>query len=739
MNTIEIIISILLNLLPIIILIIPLFFIWKKAIGKLYFRVFAGIIIFFLIYWVFPIIFQVSKTPDNLTVPPAERGNIPYGLAYLTAHFGSLITLFFSYPMITLPFIFFLAPFISILILWNKLRKEDDSVKTNLEQLSYEIKESPVESIKKELVRNNWSREKEIFKLMIVLLPISLYLLQVLFEITNLPTESITTGENALGWFLEILFVYLATFIFSIELLFSSQIALKGRYFGEKIREQTYKSLYTVGAPISILSILLFIVRNINSIDLLFTIFYFFAYFIMASFIFILFLDIFEPISIFIFYKIIDWWKNRGKRKINSSNFYYMLIFGLLGILAYLLLNIVFKNVIYSPFIVTPFSAEETAIFNAGKFISENPNFYTTMQFDVIIIYGILSTPVLLVIILTLFASYGLKYVGNIGLGLVTFLPFIVILSILIGNPSDYWLTGKTSITQIFGFNFFTLRTASIEATRSGLLWGLAAPYIYTRYIFNVIIWSLLIFYFKKSFRSTTIPLGEKTLNKIIFSNITDFLSYDTYIKNGPTFLISKERNVTIKDFEQERDEIKNIMKTLDEDKMLGDLMPKDETENKRFYFTIRYLYTNNLINIWKPELNFLFERVEKQGLYIIYDDGRGVFNYAFRSDNIQDPGLVSGMFSAITSFIKEMTKSAEALKKIDHGDITILIEYGNKIFGALFIKGVQSSEIRAPLKEFVQKFEERYKDILKDWSGALSHFKDEDNNKLVEEIFKED
>ncbi|MFW9972316.1 MAG: hypothetical protein ACFFDF_19175, partial [Candidatus Odinarchaeota archaeon] len=77
--------------------------------------------------------------------------------------------------------------------------------------------------------------------------------------------------------------------------------------------------------------------------------------------------------------------------------------------------------------------------------------------------------------------------------------------------------------------------------------------------------------------------------------------------------------------------------------------------------------------------------------------------------------------------------------KKIDHGDITILLEYGNKIFGALFIKGTQSSEVRAPLKQFVQKFEDKYKDILKDWTGALQHFVDEENTKLVEDIFKED
>ncbi|MFX1391877.1 MAG: hypothetical protein ACFE9Z_17570 [Promethearchaeota archaeon] len=42
-------------------------------------------------------------------------------------------------------------------------------------------------------------------------------------------------------------------------------------------------------------------------------------------------------------------------------------------------------------------------------------------------------------------------------------------------------------------------------------------------------------------------------------------------------------------------------------------------------------------------------------------------------------------------------------------------------------------------MKEFVQKFEEKYKTILKDWRGALQHFFIEEDNKLVENIFKED
>ncbi|MBA7667437.1 hypothetical protein ES703_75525 [subsurface metagenome] len=94
-------------------------------------------------------------------------------------------------------------------------------------------------------------------------------------------------------------------------------------------------------------------------------------------------------------------------------------------------------------------------------------------------------------------------------------------------------------------------------------------------------------------------------------------------------------------------------------------------------------------------------------------------------------------MFSAITSFIKETTKSQELLKTIDHGDITILLEYGKRIFGALFIKGKQASEVRSNLREFVNQFEAKYADALSDWSGALIYFKDD--HKLVENIFKEE
>ncbi|TFG24361.1 MAG: hypothetical protein EU532_12680, partial [Promethearchaeota archaeon] len=119
---IDIFFSILINGLPLIILILPLFFIWKTTIGKYYFRIITGIIIFYLIYWVLPIIFQIGGAPNKLTTDGENSQNIALGIRYIFAHVGSLFALFAFYPLVTLPFIFLVAPFISFLFLWNRLR-----------------------------------------------------------------------------------------------------------------------------------------------------------------------------------------------------------------------------------------------------------------------------------------------------------------------------------------------------------------------------------------------------------------------------------------------------------------------------------------------------------------------------------------------------------------------------------------------------------------------------------------
>ncbi len=740
---IEIIYTLFLNALPIIILVVPLLFLYKKTVGKLYFRIVIGIVVFYLIYWVLPIIFQIGVRPNKLVVQEGDEGNIALGVSFLIVHFISLISLFILYPLVTLPFIFCVAPIISFIIVWNRLRTEDGTIKENLMNLTYEFSQSPSIMIKDALKTSNWAREKQILKLMIVLLPISLYLLQVILKISGLQAVSLTEGSTALGWFLEILFVYLAIFIFSIELLFSSQVALKGRYFGENLRDQVYKSLYQVGTPISILSIILFLIEYTDSIGI---IIYFFAYFIMASIIFVLFIDIFEPISILLFVKLINWWRNKGikekgikKSQKDYTNFYYAIIYGAVGFIVYFILTMLISSFLIVPALGRP----DKIILDSGKYIYENPTLFNSLRFDLVIISGI-ALEIAPIIILAIFFAMGLKYLSNSSIGFYAYIPIMIILSLLLSIPAEYWLTGQVSYTDVFGFNFFTLRTTSFDASLSvdgkvTLLGILAFPYVYARYIFCITFLSLLFFYIGKDFKIKNIPIDEKIVEKSTFSNIDFFISTRDYKEGKTRYLITKNKDVEVKSSEQEREEVQSLLNQLDEDMLLEKLKPKEEDkkEFERFYYTLKYLFNNKQIKMWKSEFGYSFERVEKQGLYLMYTDGRDVFNYPFKKGETQDPALISGMFSAITSFIQETTHATQRLNTIDHGDITIMIEYGKFIFGALFIKGKQSAEVRAQMKEFINEFEKKHSRILADWNGALMPFRND--HLLVEEIFTKD
>ena len=111
--------------------------------------------------------------------------------------------------------------------------------------------------------------------------------------------------------------------------------------------------------------------------------------------------------------------------------------------------------------------------------------------------------------------------------------------------------------TSFFSFfNFYTLRTAAFDAQLTGVLYILAIPYQYTQYIFNIIFWSLIIFYMKKNFKAKNVPIDEKHIEKVIFSSITEFPTYDEYAKVKTNYLVTRRENVKLEDIEQEREEV---------------------------------------------------------------------------------------------------------------------------------------------------------------------------------------
>ncbi|NVM43877.1 MAG: hypothetical protein HWN79_03080 [Candidatus Lokiarchaeota archaeon] len=428
----------------------------------------------------------------------------------------------------------------------------------------------------------------------------------------------------------------------------------------------------------------------------------------------------------------------------NTSNIYYGIVFSCLAVFVFFIIN----NFVFGSAI--GFIYDDTQIItDLANFAESGPVYlYESLGFDLLNILSFVALVVISLIIAVIFLNLSMKYMKSMFLSILTYIPVLIILSVMFviigtaGNglinfsPDIYWITGQSSFTSIFGFRFYTLRTAVFDGELTGVLNILAIPYQTTQYIFNIIFWSLVIFYMKKTFRVKNIAIDEKHLEKVIFSSISEFPTYNEYTKIENNYLIIRREDIDLKDVAQEREEVKSLLENLETEKMLDKLKPVEEKEMQRFYFTLKYLYSNNLIDVLKQEFSYIYEKAEKQGLYIIYDDGRGIFDYNFSEEYSHDPGIVSGMFSAITSFIKETTKSQELLKTIDHGDITILIEYGTRIFGALFIKGKQTTEVRSSLKELVTTFEAKYADVLADWSGALIYFKED--NKLVESIFKD-
>ncbi|GAH36008.1 unnamed protein product, partial [marine sediment metagenome] len=238
--------------------------------------------------------------------------------------------------------------------------------------------------------------------------------------------------------------------------------------------------------------------------------------------IFILFLKIFEPISLLIFIKIIDWWKNKKekRKKMNTTNIYYGIVFSCLAVFVFFIIN----NFVFGVSIGFIYGNTQESITNLANFAESGPiHLYESLGFDLLNILSFLALVVVSLIIAVIFLKLSMKYMKSMFLSIVTYIPVLIILSVIIGtagnslinfSPETYWITGQSSFTSIFGFNFYTLRTAVFDGELTGILNILAIPYQYTQYIFNIIFWSLVIFYMKKTFRVKNIPIDEKHLEK---------------------------------------------------------------------------------------------------------------------------------------------------------------------------------------------------------------------------------
>ncbi len=143
--------------------------------------------------------------------------------------------------------------------------------------------------------------------------------------------------------------------------------------------------------------------------------------------------------------------------------------------------------------------------------------------------------------------------------------------------------------------------------------------------------------------------------------------------------------------------------------------------------------------------LPIFFEVNWKESLIQIFiiKSGAGIsfFNMKFQraSGEIEgrsdiDEELVGGGMVGITTMLKEISRSSEELKTIDHGDQKILLEHSEYFFIALLVK-VEMHIFKEKLFQLRSTIEKYYNNILEDWDGSLDYFEPLGN--IVKDIFQ--
>ncbi|MHA1230557.1 MAG: hypothetical protein ACTSRP_08020 [Candidatus Helarchaeota archaeon] len=117
------------------------------------------------------------------------------------------------------------------------------------------------------------------------------------------------------------------------------------------------------------------------------------------------------------------------------------------------------------------------------------------------------------------------------------------------------------------------------------------------------------------------------------------------------------------------------------------------------------------------------------QFLMVIHKQaGASIFNYAMGETEF-DPVLVSGFFTAIGAFETELSKKHEKEEvgrgfELSYSKYKILVMDGELVKCALITEFVPSQEIRQQLQEFLERFEQVYRNELINFRGNVNVFK---------------
>ncbi|PWI49680.1 hypothetical protein CEE45_00700 [Candidatus Heimdallarchaeota archaeon B3_Heim] len=845
-NPMNLLVSIVLTLTPLIVLFIPYLYTRRKSenfLAIIYNRAYIGFVVFYIAYFIFPSILN-SFVPDpnqfidqeyypiagtsgwttlwdseSVITQGAISAPIPLLIKYLFGHIANSIVIYLSYPIVILAFVFGISPILSMTILfyqtWTEKRNEISPIKKlikrnkneisqlrkqlkkageseayeknvaltefeaenkdlenqlsevrsisrRFQEIQFELETSPFHEVMKRVKAKNWENERELLKVLIAILPITLFLLMTILQLLGETENPSLLQGTSMGWFLEIYFAYIATLVFSIYLIKASHLSRKGKFLGNQLYVTMVQSLSTVGAFMSGLAVILFLVQYFDQI---FVVSYFIVYFIMVSLFFVLFLDIFEPFSIYLLLKLIESFKTI---KITTARFNRINIAKgtVSGILVGFLLSVGFLT--YLVIVKNIFTNFDTVQYATFFWLTQNYASFLLSATLVLVIrrwnWSVIGTSIvtylsILSVSLFLFGWYNEGWYTILGFSVgdvypnyqneILVYPFLQATSVL-GYIDLNWLTAVWKGGTFGGYQFILPELRQIPVIWQGsggqFLQILSIPFNLFHPLAVILVYGGILFLAGKQFHVRTQKGEEKTQYKSIFSDVTRLPSVGELEKKADILLIaatpSKDEDteklvskawMNSEKGEVIRNAITGHMLTISQ---LTENIGISISEVHSILDEVTYdaeVSFSQIITLWHREFSYSFEEATIDSLHVMMLDGRAVLSHTFAEESQVEPALVAGLFSAITSFAKEAVRSEQLLKTIDHGDVVLTIEYANWVFAAIFADST-STELRKKLGEFLNDFETRHKKTLPKWLGDLDAFAGETNT--IKDLF---
>jgi hypothetical protein len=313
-----------------------------------------------------------------------------------------------------------------------------------------------------------------------------------------------------------------------------------------------------------------------------------------------------------------------------------------------------------------------------------------------------------------------------------------VVPSLVSINIPYYWVTGVPSTMTAPGFDLSASRLGTLPFT--GALVVGAALFLSLSPMLLLLLFSYALKYWKNPLAISR-EVGEENIVERAYSSISSMPSY-AELKRSPkgfafTYLQMRKQSSLLEDLTAEtKEDIEKLIGAFPKDGFVDIPTLVDETKlkEKRIYEILSYMVARRIVGAHELEIESVTYKAAPQSLFITTTEGLDIFNYTFGNLKI-DPALISGMLTAIISFVKEATRSRQFLRTIEHGDVVLVVEYGKYVF-ATVVTDQETPDLRIKLRKFLDKFETRHADILSKWTGQIPDL--EKDKKLAESIFEQ-